>query len=121
MKSRHSAEPLMRNLALLAAVTATSLSVLGTPALAQQSTPYYGSPMWGGGWGMFFGPFTMILVVVAVVVIVVLLVRSLGGSSAGDFDRLPPNKSALDILKERYARGEINKEEYEERRRVLGG
>ena len=79
-----------------------------------------GPPMWGGGWWMLFGPFTMILVVAAVVVVTVLLIRSLGGPNAGDIDRLPPNKSALDILKERYARGEIDKQEYEERRRVLG-
>jgi putative membrane protein len=31
-----------------------------------------------------------------------------------------PGRTPLDILKERFARGEIDKEEYEERRRTLG-
>ena len=30
-----------------------------------------------------------------------------------------PTRTPLDILKERFARGEIDKEEFEERRRVL--
>jgi putative membrane protein len=32
----------------------------------------------------------------------------------------PPGRSPLDILKERFARGEIDKEVLEKRRRVLG-
>ena len=31
----------------------------------------------------------------------------------------PPNKTAMEILQERYARGEINREEYEQKRRDL--
>ena len=33
----------------------------------------------------------------------------------------PSHRSPLDIAKERYARGEISREEYEEIRRTLGG
>jgi len=32
----------------------------------------------------------------------------------------PPHRTPVDILKERFARGEIDKNEFEERRRVLG-
>ena len=91
-------------------------------ALAQQSQgPYYGHPMWDGGWhGWFFGPLMMILFFALVVAVVVLLVRWLGGGGHGIPMHFPPGKTPVDILKERYARGEIDKEEFEERRRVLG-
>ncbi len=77
--------------------------------------------MWGGGWwGMIFGPLFMILALGAVIAVVVLLVRGLGGPWYGTQppDQPSPGR-ALDILKERFARGEIDKEEYEERRRVI--
>jgi putative membrane protein len=103
---------------LNSALGAISLLVAGTlSAAAQQSLPYYGP--WGGGAWMLFGPFMMILFVALIVVAVVLLVRWLGGPSR--WDGSAPAKSALDILKERFARGEIDKQEYEEKRRILGG
>jgi putative membrane protein len=75
----------------------------------------------GGGYGMIFGPLFMILVLAAVIAVVVLLVRWLGGQSQGAApNQAPPGRTPLDILKERFARGEIDKEEFEQRRRVLG-
>jgi putative membrane protein len=69
---------------------------------------------------MIFGPLFMILVLAVVIAVVVLLVRGLGGPWHGVANYAPPGRTPLDILKERFARGEIDKEEFEERRRVLG-
>ena len=79
--------------------------------------------MWSdlGWYGMIFGPLFMILVLAAVIALAVFLVRWLGGPSQwAATHQLPPVRTPLDILKERYARGEIDKEEFEERRRILG-
>lgn len=67
----------------------------------------------------FLGPLMMMLVIVAVVAAVIFLVRALGGSHGVSGPHPQPNR-ALDILKERYARGEIDRTEFEERRKVLG-
>jgi putative membrane protein len=93
-----------------------------SPVLAQQAQgPAYGPHMWHGGWyGWFFGPIMMIAFIAVAVVVVVLLVRWLGGPGHGGALHSPPGKTPLDILKERFARGEIDKEEFEDRRRVLG-
>lgn len=74
---------------------------------------------WGGGWyGMVFGPLFMLLALGVLIAVAVLVVRSLGGPWAGAEQQ--PALTPLDVLKERYARGEIDKDEFEERRRVLG-
>jgi putative membrane protein len=70
---------------------------------------------------MIFGPLFMILVLAVVIAVAVLLVRWLSGPwQATAPHQLPSSRTPLDILKERFARGEIDKEEFEERRRVLG-
>ncbi len=71
----------------------------------------------GAGWGMGFGGIFMILFWIVIIAAVVMLVKWLAGGSAR-ID-LPREKSALDILKERYARGEIGKEEFEQKKRDL--
>jgi putative membrane protein len=79
--------------------------------------------MWAGGWyGMIFMPLFMILMLAVVIAVAVLIVRSLGGPWRGmpPPHYPPPGRTALGILKERFARGEIDKNEFEERRRVIG-
>lgn len=78
---------------------------------------------WGGGWyAMIFGPLFMILFLAVLIAAVVLLIRWPGGPWRGTMQphHAPPGRTPLDILKERFARGEIDKDEFEERRRVLG-
>ena len=77
----------------------------------------------GGGWhmgpGMMGGYGVMgILFWIVVVIGVVFLIRYLmrGG---GKQDRNGSDKTALDILERRYAQGEIDREEYEAKRRDL--
>lgn len=104
--------------AMSAFVTMAGGTALAQAPTATETNPYWPSMMWwGGGWdGTFVGPLFMLLVMIAVVVTVVLLSRGSGGSGRGT----TPGRSPLDILKERFARGEIDKAEYDERRRALG-
>src|SRR5690348_16155173 len=90
------------------------------PSIAQTSAD--GDSMWHMGWGwgwggMVFGPLMMVLFLAGIVVLAVLLVRRLGAGGHGR-ESAPPRRTPLEILQERFARGEIDKQEYEERRRV---
>jgi putative membrane protein len=110
----------MRSL-LLSIATLTSTLGVSSTTWAQQGGSHYGPHMWGGGWSMLLGPLMMIVFIVAIVAAVVLMVRWLGVSSSHSAAPHPPaGRTPLDILKERFARGEIDKEEFEERRRILG-
>jgi putative membrane protein len=77
--------------------------------------------MWGYMGGMGFGVIGMWLFWILLIVVVVVLAKSVGGPSASSERRQPKTKTALDILKERYARGEIDKEEFETKKRDLEG
>ena len=73
---------------------------------------------WGGtdgwGWGMaiIHSALWWVLLIVGIILLVRLLRRE---PQAG----APPADSALEVLKKRYARGEIGREEFEEKRRDL--
>ncbi|NJO32047.1 MAG: hypothetical protein HC869_01855 [Rhodospirillales bacterium] len=72
---------------------------------------------WGWGGGMFWGPLFMIAGPVLLIVLLVLLVRWVGDSRENPMERI---RSAREILDERFAKGEIQRDEYEERRKALG-
>ena len=99
--------------------------LLSSSALAQPAERYWGpGMMWDGGGmlHMFFGFLMMILFLAILAGLVVLVVRWLGTSEHSPFRHAPGagHRSALDILKERLAKGEIDVAEFEQRRKALG-
>ena len=69
---------------------------------------------------MFGGGFMMIIFWIAIIALVVWAVRGFRhhGHGCGS-SHFPHEKRALDILKERYAKGEIDKKEFEEKKKDL--
>ncbi len=69
-----------------------------------------------GIFGMIFGLIFMLLFFTGIILLVVWIVRqfALGGTSAH-----PSTSNALEILKDRFARGEISKEEFTEMKKEL--
>ena len=74
-----------------------------------------------GGWGFggWFWSIFMLLFWVLVIIGLIFLIRWLVQTTRKGTGTSDGGSRALDILKERYARGEINKEEFEEKKRDL--
>ena len=81
----------------------------------------YGYGHWGmmDGWGYGYGLAHMVIWVVILAVIIIGIVRLVRSLSANDARVLQRRPAGLDVLEERYARGEINRDEYLEKKRDL--
>jgi putative membrane protein len=76
----------------------------------------YGFDMMDGWSGMWFGPLFMILIPVLGIALIVWLVRAASrGGGSGPAANLTPQE----ILDERFAKGEIDAEDYGQRRNAL--
>jgi putative membrane protein len=109
---------------------ALALSVVASSAMAQvgEIPDRYGpfnhghDMMWGssqwGGFGMVLGPIFMILIVVGTVAGIVYLLRLFGAAGPATSSHAAHDR-ALVLLKERYAKGEIDSTEFAERKKLL--
>jgi len=68
---------------------------------------YWGD--FGMGWGMGFGWIFMVTFWILLILGIVYLIKYVAGGAKKE----EPKETALDILKKRYASGEINKEEFD--------
>ncbi len=111
----------MKRLSLWGATLFAALSVPWLAWADQVGEAGHGhGQMWGHGWGgWIFGPLMMIVFIALIVGVVVLVVRWLGGG--GGPAQGAKQKAALEILEERFARGEIDKDEFEDHRGALQG
>jgi putative membrane protein len=84
----------------------------------------YGHHYWGDGWGWGFHPFGLLFFIILCIFLIAVVLRMFGfgrhyGRRYFHHAGYGPSGSALDILEERFARGEIDKNEFEEKRKLL--
>jgi len=80
-------------------------------------------PDFGGGMGLWWllGVLIVVLFWGLVIAAIVLAIRWLIRADRRGSHEGPATPDALEILRQRYARGEIDEAEYERRRAILGG
>jgi putative membrane protein len=80
----------------------------------------HGPGMMGGGYGGgWFGGIFMVIFWIAVIIGIIFLIRWLVQSTSAGGHGARSEEAALDILKKRYARGEIDKKEFEQKKKDL--
>ena len=96
----------------VSALLASTVPALADPGSNGNDT--FGHMMWGGAHG-WWGGLGMILFWGLIIAVAVFVFRMLTSNRVGE------TRDAIDILKERYARGEIDEDEFRRRKQELQG
>ncbi len=112
--------------AIVAALVAVVVIVMAVLMFSNYGNPYgygyngYGGMMGGfGGWGWFL---VMPIGLIVLVIVGYVIWRGVGwgsGCGSGRYGSYTEQDNALEILRQRYARGEISKEQFEQMKRDL--
>lgn len=100
----------MRMMASISAVFASASSAFSDTV--PNGDGAFGHMMWGGGHG-WWGGFGMILFWGLIIAVAVFAFRALTNNWRGE------TRDSMEILKERYARGEIDEDEFRRRKQEL--
>lgn len=76
----------------------------------------FGMGPWG--WALMLAAMTLFW---GLVIFAVVMIFRRSGASRTEAGSWPPKPTALEILDQRFARGEVDREEYESRKAVLNG
>lgn len=116
-----------RDIAIVVGVIVLVLLLLGGMGAGMMGYGGYGGMMWPGMMGNYYGPgfgfgglLMMLFWLLIIGGIVLLVVWAVGRGGMATLGGTRPQDSALEILKQRYARGEITKEQFDQMRRDLG-
>ncbi|MCR8913283.1 hypothetical protein FDP08_08000 [Marinobacter panjinensis] len=99
------------------ALISAGLTLVSFQSQAAATSDQFGHWHYGWGWGhMFFGLLMMILFWGGIIFAIVYAIRA---THSGSGHRHPSDKTSLDILNERFARGEIDQQEFEEKKKLI--
>jgi putative membrane protein len=72
------------------------------------------------GWGWLIGLLVIVLLIVGIVALVMMVSRSSGASWSSGAPQQPASQpDAMETLRQRFARGEMSREEFEQAREAL--
>ncbi len=119
-------------IAIIAAVVAVAIILMAVFAYLASRNPYGYNGYYGGMMGGF-GGFPMMLFMIPVMLIVLVVIGYViwrgvgwgrgccGSGRYGTYSSYGDRENAMEILRQRYARGEISKEQFDQMRKDIVG